>query len=69
MTSTERQAEIPETFYGKLLSFVDEQDKLEEIRNHYSEIEVCKADQECINFCKELSKKWIIRTLSSLVDN
>jgi tetratricopeptide (TPR) repeat protein len=68
MTTTERQAEIPETFYGKLLSFVDEQDELKEIRNHYSEIEVCKADQECINFCKELSKKWIIRTLSSLVD-
>lgn len=69
MTTTEPQAEIPETFYGKLLSFVDEHDLMGEIKNHYSEIQVCKADQECISFCKELSKKWIIRTLPSLLDN
>jgi hypothetical protein len=69
MTSTEPLADIPETFYEKLLSFAGEQDRMEEIKNHYSETQICKADQECISFCKELSKKWIIRTLPSLLDN
>jgi tetratricopeptide (TPR) repeat protein len=65
MTRVEPQGQIPETFYEKLLSFAVNQGQMEKIRSSYSEVQVRKNNKKCINFCKELSREWIVETLNS----
>jgi hypothetical protein len=48
-----------------LLSFAVNQGQMEKIRSSYSEVQVRKNNKKCINFCKELSREWIVETLNS----
>jgi tetratricopeptide (TPR) repeat protein len=64
MTSMESRAQACETIFGKLLSLTDNLHQTEESKTNYWETQVCNDDQECIRFCKYVSMKWIIKTLS-----
>jgi tetratricopeptide (TPR) repeat protein len=69
MTSIESKTAERKTFFEKLLSLTNNQHQIEEGKTNYSEIEVCNDNQECIRFCKEVSMKWIIKTLPALSDH
>src|ERR687896_1550141 len=68
MATIEPRGQVPE-LYEKLLSFVGNQERIEEIKNGYPKVEIRKREQrQCrISFCKDISKEWIITTLSNRI--
>jgi hypothetical protein len=50
------------------LSFVCAQDQIEIIKNCYSETRICNNNQDCISFCKDIAREWIIETQHLLDD-
>jgi tetratricopeptide (TPR) repeat protein len=62
MTQLGSQSQTSDTFYEKLLSCALNPDQMENIRKSYPEIRVREKQEECIKFCKEVSREWILRT-------
>ena len=62
MTHLGSQSQTSDTFYEKLLSCALDPDQMENIRKCYPEIKIHEKQEECIKFCKEVSRVWILRT-------